>query len=161
MIADDVVIEAGVRIHQPGLVNLYGCHIKAGASIGAFVEIGRGVTIGRNVKVLPFAFIPTGVTVGDDAFIGPGVIFTNDRHPRSTNEDGTLKDARDWTLENTIVERRASIGAGATILCGVRIGENAVVGAGAVVVRDVLLGTTVAGNPAHQLRHMTGRSGQQ
>ena len=151
MIADDVVIETGVRIPQPGLVNLYGCHIKAEASIGAFVEIGSGVIIGRNVKVLPFTFIPAGVTIGDDAFVGPGVIFTNDRYPRSTTEDGTLKDAFDWTREDTIVERGASIGAGVTIRCGVRIGENAVVGAGAVVTKDVPLGGIVAGNPAHFL----------
>lgn len=151
MITDDVVLGRDVKIYQPELVNLYGCEIGDETSIGAFVEIGRGVIIGSRVKILPFAFIPTGVTIKDGVFIGPGVIFTNDRNPSSTTRDGKLKTDSDWKLEAIVVQSRASIGANATIRCGVSIGEGATVGAGAVVTKDVPAGATVVGVPAELL----------
>lgn len=149
-IAPDVRLGRGVLIH--GFVNLYGCEIGDEAKIGAFVEIQRGAKIGSRVKVSSHSFICEGVTVEDEAFIGHGVMFTNDRYPRATNEDGVLKTAEDWETIPTVVKRRASIGSNATILCGVTIGEGAIVGAGSVVTRDVPPYSIVAGNPARLLR---------
>lgn len=148
MIADDVIFNGEVFIPQPGLVNLYGCHIGAGTRIGAFVEIQKGVHIGRNVKIQPFAFIPEGVTIQDGAFIGPHVCFTNDRNPRSVDQTGHLLGRADWECEKTLVCERASIGANVTIRCGVKIGVGSLVGAGSVVTRDVADGQVVKGNPA-------------
>lgn len=148
MIADDVKLAAGVKVYHPQLVNLYGCEIGEGSSVGAFVEIRRGVKLGKNVKVQAFAFIPEGVTIEDGAFIGPHACFTNDRYPRSTREDGTLQTADDWECLPTTVKRGASIGANATILCGITIGEYAMVGAGSVVTRDVPPYALVHGVPA-------------
>ena len=145
-IADDVVLGAGVRIFS--FVNLYGCEIGDETMVGAFVEIQRGARIGRRCKVSSHSFICEGVTIEDEVFIGHGVMFTNDRHPRATNADGTLQGAADWTCEATRVGRRASIGSGAVILCGLTIGEGALIGAGAVVTRDVPPGAVVAGVPA-------------
>ena len=148
MIAKSVVLEEGVVIHHPDLVNLYGCRLGAGSRVGTFVEIQRGAVIGRNCKISSHTFICEGVTIEDGVFIGHGVMFTNDRHPRAINPDGSLQTDADWTLEPTLVKTGASIGSNATILCGVTIGEGAIVGAGAVVTRNVPPYTVVAGVPA-------------
>lgn len=147
-----VTLGAGVVIPHPELVNLYGCVVGDGCKIATFVEIQRGATLGRNVKVEAFAFIPTGVTIEDDAFVGPHACFTNDLDPRSVASDGALLQSGEWKVTPTIVERGASIGANATIVCGVRIGAGALVGAGSVVTRDVPPGTVVTGNPARVRR---------
>jgi UDP-2-acetamido-3-amino-2,3-dideoxy-glucuronate N-acetyltransferase len=148
MIAASVVLEEGVVIHHPDLVNLYGCTIGAGSRIGTFVEIQRNAVIGKNCKISSHTFICEGVTIEDGAFIGHGVMFTNDRHPRAVNLDGSLQTDADWTLEPTRVGAGASIGSNATILCNVNIGKGALVGAGAVVTKDVPDYTVVAGVPA-------------
>lgn len=151
-IAPDVVLGKDVRVFA--FVNLYGCTIGDGSRIGTFVEIQRGAKIGRQVKVQSHAFICDGVEIGDEAFIGHGVMFTNDRFPRSTTREGKVQGADDWTMERTVVGRRASIGSNATILCGITIGEEAVVGAGSVVTKDVPPRSVVAGNPARVLRQL-------
>jgi acetyltransferase-like isoleucine patch superfamily enzyme len=143
-----VQLGLNVVIPRPELVNLYGCEIGDGCKIAAFVEIQKGVRLGRNVKVLPFAFIPSGVVIGDGAFIGPHVSFTNDLYPSAVGEDGELQTDDDWRLVPTHVGSRASIGANATILCGVTIGEDAMVAAGSVVTKDVPPRMLVAGAPA-------------
>jgi len=148
MIASDVVLGRDVVIYHPELVNLYGCEIGDGSKIGAFVEIRKQVRIGRNVKLQAFVFIPEGVTIEDGVFLGPHVCFTNDLFPRATHSDGTLMQAADWTLLPTLVKQGASIGANATLLCGITIGEGALVGAGAVVTKDVPAYAIVAGVPA-------------
>ncbi len=148
MIASDVRLGVGVIVYHPDLVNLYGCEIGDGCKIGAFVEIRKQVTIGRNVKIQAFAFVPEGVTIEEGVFIGPHVCFTNDKHPRAVNPDGSLMDAGDWPLIPTLVRRGASLGANATILCGTVIGEYAMVGAGAVVTKDVPAYALVLGVPA-------------
>jgi len=152
VIGPDVRLGAGVTIHHPEQVNLYGCVIGDGCKIASFVEIQRGVTLGRNVKVEAFAFIPTGVVIEDGVFVGPHVCFTNDRYPRSVGEDGRLLAAEEWEVSGTVVRRGASIGANATVICGVTIGEGALVGAGSVVTRDVPPGALVMGNPARVVR---------
>ena len=149
-IAPDVKMGRDVCIH--GFVNLYGCTIGDSTKIGTFVEIQKHAHIGRNVKISSHTFVCEGVTVDDDVFIGHNVSFINDKFPRSTNSTGTLQTEADWQVVPTRVKRGASIGTSATILCGVTIGENAVVGAGSVVVRDVPDNTVVAGNPARVLR---------
>jgi UDP-2-acetamido-3-amino-2,3-dideoxy-glucuronate N-acetyltransferase len=151
MIKDDVKLGQGVAIYQPDLVNLYGCEIGDDAKIGAFVEIRKGVVIGKRCKIQAFAFIPEGVMLEDGVFIGPHVCFTNDLYPRAVNTDGTLKAADDWIVTPTRVKAGASIGANATILCGVTIGVSALVGAGAVVTKDVPDFAIVGGNPAKVL----------
>lgn len=150
-IASDVKLGQGVKIYA--FVNLYGCEIGDASSIGTFVEIQRGATIGRRVKVSSHTFICEGVTVEDEVFIGHGVMFINDRYPHATTADGQLQTASDWTCIQTRVKRRASIGSNATILCGVTIGERAIVGAGAVVTHDVPDDAIVAGVPARILRY--------
>jgi acetyltransferase-like isoleucine patch superfamily enzyme len=150
--APDVRLGNQVRLY--GFANLYGCEIGDESMIGPFVEIQRGARIGRYVKVQSHTFICSGVEIADEVFIGHGVMFINDRFPRSTTDDGQLKGAADWTCERTVVGRRAAIGSNATILCGVTIGEEAVVGAGSVVTRDVPARTIVAGNPARVLRRL-------
>ena len=152
MIKDDVKLGANVTIHHPELVNLYGCEIGDGCKIGAFVEIRKEVSIGANVKIQAFAFIPEGVTIEDEVFIGHNVTFINDRYPRATNADGHLQGEEDWECVPTLVKRGASIGSSATILCGATIGEKAIVGAGSVVTKDVPAGVIVAGNPARIIR---------
>ncbi len=149
-IADDVKIETGVQIHRPELVNLYGCTIGADSSVGAFVEIQRGARVGRLCKISSHSFLCEGVTLEDEVFIGHGVMFTNDRHPRAARAGRLLQDG-DWQVIPTLVRRGASIGSGAVILCGVTIGEGAIVGAGAVVIADVADGATVAGVPARRI----------
>jgi UDP-2-acetamido-3-amino-2,3-dideoxy-glucuronate N-acetyltransferase len=131
--------------------NLYGCTIGDESRIGTFVEIQRGARIGARCKIQSHTFICDGVEIGNDVFVGHGVMFINDRRPQSTNDEGALQTAADWTLEHTVVEDGASIGTGATILGGVTIGARALVGAGAVVTRDVAPGGVVAGNPARPL----------
>lgn len=154
-IAPDVRLGRDVKIYA--FVNLYGCEIGDESKIGTFVEIQRGAKIGRRVKVSSHTFICEGVTIEDEVFIGHNVSFINDRYPRSTNADGSLQTDADWKLETTRVKRRASIGTGSTILCGLTIGENAIVGAGSVVTRDVPDNAVVAGNPARFLRWVEGR----
>jgi acetyltransferase-like isoleucine patch superfamily enzyme len=148
MIAESVVLEEDVVIHHPDLVNLYGCCIGARSRIGTFVEVQRGAQIGRDCKISSHTFICEGVTIEDGVFVGHGVMFINDRNPRAVNADGSLQTDADWTLERTIVRRRASVGSNATIMCGVTIGEGALVGAGAVVTKDVPAYAVVAGVPA-------------
>jgi UDP-2-acetamido-3-amino-2,3-dideoxy-glucuronate N-acetyltransferase len=148
MISPDVQLGRDVSIPHPDLVNLYGCVIGDHCKIAAFVEIQRGVVIGANVKIEAFAFIPTGVRVDDGAFIGPHVCFTNDRFPRATDERGDLLGASEWEVVPTRVGRRASIGANATIVCGVTIGEGAMVGAASIVTHDVPPHVLVVGSPA-------------
>jgi UDP-2-acetamido-3-amino-2,3-dideoxy-glucuronate N-acetyltransferase len=148
MIAPDVRLGREVVIPHPELVNLYGCRIGDGCKIASFVEIQRGAELGSNVKVEAFAFIPTGVRIEDGAFIGPHVCFTNDRYPRAVSDDGNKLDAGDWEIVPTLVKRGAAIGANATIVCGVTIGEGAMVGAGSTVTRDVPAAALVVGTPA-------------
>jgi len=131
--------------------NLYGCTLGAGSRVGPFVEIQRDVRIGERCKISSHTFVCSGVEIGDEVFVGHGVMFVNDKRPRATNEDGSLQGADDWELLTTTVGRRASIGSGAVVLGGVRIGERALIGAGAVVTRDVADGETVAGVPARVL----------
>jgi acetyltransferase-like isoleucine patch superfamily enzyme len=151
-IANNVTLGHDVRITHPDLVNLYGCAIGDGSQIGPFVEIQKNATIGARCKVSSHSFICEGVTIEDEVFVGHGVVFINDMFPRATRPDGTLQSESDWNLVTTRIGRRASIGSHATILGGVTVGENALVGAGAVVTRDVPPGAVVAGNPARILR---------
>jgi acetyltransferase-like isoleucine patch superfamily enzyme len=144
-------LEAGVTIHHPTLVNLYGCRIGAETRIGAFVEIQKGAVIGRRCKISSHTFICDGVTIEDEVFIGHGVMFTNDRYPHATNQAGHVQTDRDWHVIPTIVRAGASIGSNVTILPGVVIGERAAIAAGAVVTRDVAPGTVVAGVPAMEV----------
>ena len=151
-IADDVVLGKNVKIY--GFVNLYGCEIGDDSRIGVFVEIQKRAVIGKRVKVQSHSFICSGVTIEDEAFIGHGVMFINDPFPRSTREEGVLQSEEDWTCVPTRIGRRAAIGSNATILCGVTVGECALVGAGAVVTRDVPPYAVVAGNPARIVRYL-------
>lgn len=148
-IADDVKLGHGVAIYN--FVNLYGCEIGDGTKIGSFVEIQKGVRVGRNCKISSHTFICEGVTVEDEVFIGHGVNFINDKYPRATTRDGALQTEADWKVEPTTVRRGASIGTGATILGGIVIAEDAIIGAGAVVTRDVPARAVVAGTPARVL----------
>jgi acetyltransferase-like isoleucine patch superfamily enzyme len=148
MIAPSVVLEKDVVIYQPDLVNLYGCRVGEGSRIGAFVEIQKNAVIGSRCKISSHTFICEGVTLEDGVFVGHGVMFTNDLHPRAVNPDGSLQTDANWTVVPTLVKRRASIGSNATIIAGVTIGEGALVGAGAVVTRDVPDYAVVAGVPA-------------
>jgi acetyltransferase-like isoleucine patch superfamily enzyme len=150
-IADDVTLGAGVSIFQPQLVNLYGCTIGAQTKVGAFVEIQKNATVGARCKISSHTFVCEGVTIEDEVFVGHGVMFINDRYPRASTERGLQTDA-DWAVIPTTVRRGASIGSGAVILCGVTIGARAIVGAGAVVTRDVPEDAIVAGVPARLLR---------
>jgi UDP-2-acetamido-3-amino-2,3-dideoxy-glucuronate N-acetyltransferase len=146
---DDVSFGEDVVVRS--FTNLYGCRIGDGTHVGTFVEIQRGAAIGARCKIQSHTFICDGVEIEDEVFVGHGVMFVNDKAPRATDEAGELQTTADWQLLETVVERRASIGSGAIILGGVRIGEGALVGAGAVVTRDVAAGATVAGVPARVL----------
>jgi acetyltransferase-like isoleucine patch superfamily enzyme len=152
-IAADVKLGKDVTIYD--FVNLYGCEIGDETKIGAFVEIQRGAKVGRRVKISSHTFICEGVELEDQVFVGHGVTFINDRYPRAVTARGELKTASDWTVVATIVRRGASIGSGSTILCGVEIGEDAMVGAGSVVTANVPARTIVAGNPARVLREIS------
>ena len=149
-IAPDVKL--GQRVKIFAFTNLYGCEIGDDVKIGAFVEIQKGARVGPRCKISSHSFLCEGVTLEDEVFIGHGVTFINDRFPRATNADGSSQTEADWTCIPTTVKRGASIGSGATILCGVTIGERATVGAGSVVTKDVPEGAIVAGNPARLLR---------
>jgi acetyltransferase-like isoleucine patch superfamily enzyme len=155
-IGSDVKLGKNVRIYD--FTNLYGCEIGDEVKIGAFVEIQKGVKIGNRCKVSSHTFICEGVTLEDEVFVGHNVTFINDRYPRSTNDAGQLQTESDWTCVRTLVKRGASIGSSATLLCGVTIGENATVGAGSVVTKDVPPGTIVAGNPARVIRSLRPKS---
>ncbi len=152
-VAPDVKLGHGVKLYA--FVNLYGCEIGDESKIGTFVEIQKGVKIGRRVKVSSHSFICEGVTIEDGVFIGHGVMFTNDKYPRSTTESGELQTEADWGCIPTLVKRGASIGSNATILCGVTIGEEAIVGAGSVVTHNIPARTVVAGNPARLIREIS------
>jgi UDP-2-acetamido-3-amino-2,3-dideoxy-glucuronate N-acetyltransferase len=156
-VAPDVTLAKGVRIVQPDLVNLYGCAIGEDTKIGAFVEIQKNASVGARCKVSSHAFICEGVTIEDEVFVGHGVMFTNDPYPRAVTEDGALQGEADWHVVPTRVMRRASIGSNATVLAGVTIGEQALVGAGAVVTRDVPDYAIVAGVPARVIGDVRAR----
>ena len=149
-IAPDVKLGKDVRIF--GVVNLYGCEVGDETKIGNFVEIQKGAKIGSRCKISSHSFICEGVRIEDEVFIGHNVTFTNDRFPRATTGSGQLQAGEDWAVVPTLVKRRASIGSSATLLCGVTVGEGAIVGAGSVVTKDVPPHTIVAGNPARVLR---------
>lgn len=155
-IAPDVKLGRGVRIYD--FTNLYGCEIGDEVKIGTFVEVQKGAKIGNRCKISSHTFICEGVTIEDEVFIGHNVTFINDRYPRATTNGGGLQTEADWTCVGTLVKRGASIGSGATLLCGVTVGENAIVGAGSVVTRDVPAGAVVAGNPARILKSPRARA---
>jgi UDP-2-acetamido-3-amino-2,3-dideoxy-glucuronate N-acetyltransferase len=146
----DVEFGDGVVVHA--FTNLYGCRIGDNTRVGPFVEIQRGAVVGANCKIQSHAFICDGVTIEDDVFVGHGVLFINDKHPRATRADGVLQSEEDWELAPVVVERGASLGSGAIVLGGVRIGSNALVGAGAVVTKNVEPGAVVVGHPAAATR---------
>jgi UDP-2-acetamido-3-amino-2,3-dideoxy-glucuronate N-acetyltransferase len=151
-ISSDVKLGQDVKIYA--FVNLYGCEIGDETKVGTFVEIQKGAKIGKRVKVSSHSFICEGVTIEDEVFIGHGVMFINDKYPRSTTDDGELQTEADWTCTPTLIKRGASLGSNVTVLCGVTVGERAIVGAGSVVTRDVPDGVVVAGNPARVIRNL-------
>lgn len=149
-ISHDVVLGKDVKISV--FTNLYGCTIGDGTKVGAFVEIQKGVSIGKNCKISSHSFVCEGVTIQDNVFVGHNVTFINDRYPRATKADGSLQTEKDWDVVPTLVEKGASIGSSVTILCGVTIGEGAMVGSGSVVTQDVPAREIWLGNPARFLR---------
>ena len=151
-IAPDVKLGQDVRLSK--FINLYGCEIGDNTKIGAFVEVQKNAKVGRNCKISSHTFICEGVTIEDEVFIGHGVTFINDIYPRSTTSSGALQTENDWKVQGTLVKRGASVGSGTTILANVTIGENALVGAGSMVTRDVPPDSIVAGNPARVLRNI-------
>jgi UDP-2-acetamido-3-amino-2,3-dideoxy-glucuronate N-acetyltransferase len=157
-IASSVKLGKNVVIHHPDLVNLYGCTVGDDSKVGAFVEIQKGVVIGSRCKISSHSFLCEGVTIEDEVFVGHGVVFINDRYPRAT-ADGQLQTEADWAVVETKVLRGASIGSGAVIMCGVTIGEKAIVGAGAVVRQDVAPHAIVAGVPARLVGDMREKEG--
>jgi acetyltransferase-like isoleucine patch superfamily enzyme len=152
-IAPDVRL--GVNVKLSKFINLYGCEIGDNTKVGAFVEIQKNARVGKNCKVSSHTFICEGVDIEDGVFIGHSVTFINDSYPRAVTSDGELQTEQDWVVERTVVRRGASIGSGSTILANVVIGENAIVGAGSVVTKDVPANAIVAGNPARVLRYIT------
>lgn len=155
-IADDVTLGKDVKLSN--FINLYGCTIGDGTKIGPFVEIQKNARIGKNCKIQSHTFICEGVIIEDNVFVGHSVTFINDTYPRATNPEGKLQTEKDWKVEPTLLKTRASIGSGSTILCNVTIGENAIVGAGSVLTKDVPPNGIVAGNPAKFLRFITNES---
>jgi acetyltransferase-like isoleucine patch superfamily enzyme len=151
-IADDVKLGSGVRLSK--FINLYGCEIGDESRIGAFVEIQKNAVVGKRCKISSHTFICEGVLIEDNVFIGHGVTFTNDTYPRATARNGELQTEADWSIEPTVIKKGASVGSGATILSNTKIGENAIVGAGSVVTKDVPPNSIVAGNPARVLRYI-------
>jgi acetyltransferase-like isoleucine patch superfamily enzyme len=152
-------VKLGENVKLSKFINLYGCEIGDNTKIGAFVEVQKNAKVGKNCKISSHTFICQGVTIEDDVFIGHGVTFINDTYPRATTVDGQLQTEADWKLEPTLVKKCASIGSGATILSKVTIGENAMIGAGSVVTKDVPANSIVAGNPARVLRSLRLRAG--
>ena len=152
-VADDVKLGEGVKLAR--FINLYGCAVGDNSKIGTFVEIQKNASVGRNCKISSHTFICEGVTIEDNVFIGHGVTFINDSYPRAVNAAGDLQTEADWKVERTCVKRGASIGSGATVLANLTIGENAIVGAGSVVTKNVPADTIVAGNPARPLRRVS------
>ncbi len=152
-VAPDVRLGKDVKLSS--FVNLYGCEVDDNTKIGAFVEIQKNAKVGRNCKISSHTFVCEGVSIEDNVFVGHGVVFINDHFPRATTAQGELQTERDWKVERTLVKKGASIGSGSTILANVVIGENAMVGAGSVVTRDVPENAVVAGNPAKVLRVIT------
>jgi acetyltransferase-like isoleucine patch superfamily enzyme len=150
-------VRVGKDVKIFNFVNAYGCSIDDGTKVGSFVEIQKGATIGKNCKISSHSFICEGVHIEDNVFIGHNVTFINDRFPRATNADGSMQTDADWHVEETRVGKGASIGSSVTILCGVTIGENAIVGAGSVVTKNVAANTIVAGNPAKFLKNVSDR----
>ena len=151
-ITPDVKLGSGVKLSK--FINLYGCTVGDDTKIGAFVEIQKNAFIGKRCKISSHTFVCEGVTIEDEVFVGHGVVFINDIYPRATTEGGGLQTEADWSVAKTLIKKRASIGSGATILANITIGENAIVGAGAVVTKDVPANTIVAGNPARMLRQI-------
>ncbi len=151
-IGPDVKLGESVKLSK--FINLYGCEVGRNTKIGAFVEIQRNAKVGSNCKISSHTFICEGVTIEDNVFIGHGVTFINDAYPRATNLGGEVQTERDWKVSPTLVKRGASIGSGVTILCNVTVGENAIVGAGSVVTKDVPANSIAAGNPARVLRQI-------
>lgn len=149
-ISDDVKLGNNVKIFN--FVNLYGCEIGDNTKVGTFVEIQKGAKIGGNCKISSHSFICEGVTIEDDVFVGHNVTFINDIYPRATAGDGQLQTEADWECVPTLIKKGASIGSSTTLLCGITVGENAIIGAGSVVTKDVPADTIVAGNPAKVLR---------
>lgn len=152
LIADSVKLGKNVKVFS--FTNLYGCEVGDDTKVGTFVEIQKGAHIGRRCKISSHTFICEGVIIEDEVFIGHGVMFTNDRLPRATAGDGKLQTEADWKCESTVIKKGASIGSGATLLCGITIGERAIVGAGSVVTKNVPPRAVVAGNPAKVIRYL-------
>jgi acetyltransferase-like isoleucine patch superfamily enzyme len=142
----DTKMGRAVTVHN--YVNVYGCEVGESTTLGSYVEVQKNAVIGKNCKISSHSFVCEGVTIEDEVFVGHGVMFINDKKPQACNDDGSKQEDGDWTLERTIVRKRASIGSNATILCGIEIGENATVGAGSVVTKDVPANAVVYGNPA-------------
>lgn len=157
-IAPDVKLGQNVKIY--GFVNLYGCEIGDDSRIGTFVEIQKGARIGKRVKVSSHSFICEGVTIEDEVFVGHGVMFINDKYPRATTEGGAPQTEEDWVCVPTSIKRGASLGSNATILCGVTVGEGAIVGAGSVVTHDVPARAVAVGNPARVIRILEASLGE-
>ncbi len=151
-ISDDVKLGENVKLSK--FINLYGCTVGDNSKIGAFVEIQKNAHIGNNCKISSHTFICEGVTIEDDVFVGHNVTFINDLYPRATTKDGELQTEADWACGTTLIQKGASIGSSATLLCGITIGRNAIVGAGSVVTKDVPPSTVVAGNPARVLKKL-------
>src|SRR5258708_40014399 len=147
-------VKLGIDVRLSKFINLYGCTVGDHSKIGAFVEIQKNASVGKNCKISSHSFVCEGVTIEDNVFIGHSVTFINDSYPRSTTPDGQMQTEADWKVEVTLVKKGASIGSGSTILCKVTIGENAIVGAGSVVTKDVPANAVVAGNPAKLLRYI-------
>jgi acetyltransferase-like isoleucine patch superfamily enzyme len=145
-------VQLGKDVKIFDFVNLYGCSIGDNSKIGTFVEIQKNASVGKNTKISSHTFICEGVHIGDNVFIGHNVTFINDKYPRSANPDGTMQTEADWKVVETFIKNGASVGSSSTILCGVTIGENAIVGAGAVVTKDVPANTVVAGVPAKVIK---------
>jgi acetyltransferase-like isoleucine patch superfamily enzyme len=146
-------VQLGENVKIFDFVNLYGCSIGDNTKIGTFVEIQKNASIGKNCKISSHTFICEGVEIGDNVFVGHNVTFINDKYPRATNENGELQSENDWVVTKTKIEKGVSIGSSSTILCGVTIGENAIVGAGAVVTKNVSPNSTVAGVPARRINN--------